>query len=603
MTSRGICFGSERPFRDTSPPDEELQHQRPPRKRRASPIPWPWRRKSPEEKIKLSSNLRYQSRSLSDILGQISEIEAQRIKNSVVSSTTNLPSSPPLFESSTMPIIKKPLKPPMPQNHIHNLDEELVEPDHALRDLRLRYPRTFTNLIASYLTFIEIHSDDLFRIAEEVGKQEAQMMGRRKGGTFTASPRCSPGSPISRSVFTPVKMNSFLATWSASKVSREEMTHWYKVVNVMINHLLEGKKYCCNFIFRRPGVQRQVNNLEKQLFCQKLFRSCEDDPPLTGSVPPSIVLIENWRISRLLASYNSITVASTLCRILRRHGPLIPSRLHYLFSQLSSPQDCEFDIGLPARQFETGSPGYINRCRALRLLLQLTPSRHLSLIYRPLSHLLALITMEPICEVNEDSICVLFAPIFLMDREASNPAELANPQLQQVVRLLLEIAKSEMPFVGQTQTSCFRVPRLFLNDCRSNLMAHKRDDDPPLQCSLRYCTRRLPRVPSVTSLQKPLMGTLPISGTTTPVQQTRRGYQRKLFASAKNTPSSAPLSSAPLTDATNIAGTQTTPVVLKPLHSMSFKFRVRRMSLERGPLKAVQPRILTPVNHSKDLKP
>lgn len=107
-------------------------------------------------------------------------------------------------------------------NHGLNLDGELVEPDHALRDLRLRYPRTFTNLIASYLTFIEFRSDDLFRIAEEVGKQETLMMGRRKGGTFAASPRCSPGAPIARSVFTPVKMNNFLATWSASKVSRGE---------------------------------------------------------------------------------------------------------------------------------------------------------------------------------------------------------------------------------------------------------------------------------------------------------------------------------------------------------------------------------------------
>lgn len=162
-----------------------------------------------------------------------------------------------------------------------------------------------------------------------------------------------------------------------------------------------------------------------------------------------------------------------MCRILRRHGPLIPSRLHYLFSQLSSSQDCEIDIGLPASRVEPGSLSYANRCRALRLLLQLTPSRHLSLIYRPLSHLLALITMEPICEVNEQSICVLFAPIFLMDRESSTPAELANPQLQQVVRLLLEIAKSELPFMKQMRTSCFRVPQLFLHDCRSNLVAHK----------------------------------------------------------------------------------------------------------------------------------
>ncbi|KAL5961521.1 hypothetical protein TSMEX_010729 [Taenia solium] len=535
MTNRGIWFGSEEPIRATSPQDQS-QNQRPPRKRQASPIRWPWRRKSSEEKNKLAANLRYQSRSLTDIWGLASENESYSFENCVDKSTTKPHPSSPQVEASTMPRIKNRLGQPTLKNYGLNLDDDLIEPDHALRDLRLRYPRTFTNLIASYLTFIEFRSDDLFRIAEEVGKQESLMMCRRKGGTFASSPRCSPGAPIARSVFTPVKMNTFLATWSASKVSRD----------------------CRKFIFRRSGAQRQVNDLEKQLFCQKLLRCCDDDPPPINLIPPSIVLNENWRISHLLDSYDPFTIASTLCRILRRHGPLIPSRLHYLFSQLSSPQDCEIDIGLPARQVEIGSPSYANRCRALRLLLQLTPSRHLSLIYRPLSHLLTLITMEPICEVNEQSICVLFAPIFLMDRESSTPTELANPQLQQVVRLLLEIAKSELPFMQRMRTSCFRVPQLFLHDCRDNLLAHKRDDDPPLQCSLRYCTLKLAKIPPVTRLQKPLVGKLPVSGTTTP---------------------------------------------LSPLRTMSFKFRVRRASLERGPLKAIQPQILTPVNHGKNLKP
>ncbi|KAL5109838.1 hypothetical protein TcWFU_001653 [Taenia crassiceps] len=602
MTNREIGFESEESIRATSPQGQS-QDQRPPRKRQASPIPWPWRRKSSEDKNKLASKLRYQSRSLTDIWGYASENESHNSTNCADKSTAKSHFSPPQAEASTLPRIRKRLGQPRLKNYSFSLDEDLVEPDHALRDLRLRYPRTFTNLIARYLTFIEFRSDDLFRIAEEVGKQEALMVGKRKGGTLLTSPRCSPGSPISRSVFTPVKMNNFLSTWGANKVPREEMTHWYRVVTVMINYLLEGKKYCRKFIFRRSGAQRQVNNLEKQLFSQKLLRWSDDDLPPTCSISPSIVLAKNWRISHLLDSYDPFTIASALCRVLRRHGPLIPSRLHYLFSQLSSPEDCEIDIGLPARQVEPGSPSYTNRCRALRLLLQLTPSRHLGLIYRPLSHLLALITMEPICEVNEQSICVLFAPIFLMDRESTTPAELANPQLQQVVRLLLEIAKSELPFANQMQTSCYRVPQLFLHDCRSNLMAHKRDDDPPLQCSLRYCLPSVVKVPPVVRSQKPLVGKLPVCSTTTSLSQPRGSYQRELFGPAKNPISSTPHSSIPLSDATNFAETQTIPVVLKPLRTMSFKFRVRRASLDRGPLKAIRPQILAPVSHDKGLKP
>ena len=199
---------------------------------------------------------------------------------------------------------------------------------------------------------------------------------------------------------------------------------------------------------------------------------CEEDDSKQMVESPSVIVRDNWRIVQLLDSYDPITVASTLCRILRKHGPLIPTRLHYLFSQLSVPTSDEIDIGLPARQFASGSSTYKNQCRALRFLLQLTPSRHLSLIYRPLFHLLALITTEPICEVNEQSICVLFAPILLMDRETSNPAELANPQIQQAVHLMLSLAKCDMPLLKETTTTYFKLPRQFLDDCQSNIQAH-----------------------------------------------------------------------------------------------------------------------------------
>ncbi len=96
--------------------------------------------------------------------------------------------------------------------HIHRLDNDLVEPDASLRELRCRYPRTFTSLIAGYLGFLDFEASDLFRIAEEVGKQEFSRAVKKNSGCSAAA-RYALGSPITRSVFTPAKLNGILTGW------------------------------------------------------------------------------------------------------------------------------------------------------------------------------------------------------------------------------------------------------------------------------------------------------------------------------------------------------------------------------------------------------
>ncbi|VDM35750.1 unnamed protein product [Hydatigera taeniaeformis] len=183
-----------------------------------------------------------------------------------------------------------------------------------------------------------------------------------------------------------------------------------------------------------------------------------------------------------------------------------------------------------------------------------------------------------------------------MPREPSSPTELANPQPQQIVRLLLQVARRDLPFIEQMQTSCFRVPRLFLLDCRRNLLAHERDNDPPLQCSLRYCIPLGSENPPIASLQQPLKASALSSGATTPTSQLKGSYQRKLFGSVGSPAPSTP----PPTDETKPPTPHTTPAILKPLRTMSFKFRVRRSPFKRRPLKAIQLPTLSPVKDGND---
>lgn len=203
-------------------------------------------------------------------------------------------------------------------------------------------------------------------------------------------------------------------------------------------------------------MQAHVNELEKLLFSSKFIRSSNENISSCDSSFSSTSSSESSQFTTLLSAYDPITVASVLTRVLRKHGPLIPNRLHYLFVQLT-------ETSLDTEASEA------NHRRALRLLLQLTPSRHLTMIYGPLCQLLLKIASEPLCEVDEASVAVLFAPVLLLDKDASNPVSLANPRLPQVVRLLLDITKREI----ETSGSLFKVPRLFLHDCGKNLRAHQ----------------------------------------------------------------------------------------------------------------------------------
>uniref|UniRef100_A0A5K3EMY0 Rho-GAP domain-containing protein n=1 Tax=Mesocestoides corti TaxID=53468 RepID=A0A5K3EMY0_MESCO len=578
------------------------------RKRRASPLAFPWRRKSSDGKFqrafgafvptRLKSD--HRSRSLCDIRRQRSlSPEGQGCTTSdtikiLGKSALNVLQGTNLALSSTASVksvAKFVGKPPLLTTCVYHFDQDLAEPDASLRELRLNHPRTFTSLVASYLNFLDFQSDDLFRIADEVGRQEAPTVGKKRS---TSASRYTLGSPITRSLLTPVKINNFLAGRSSSRASQEEILHWYNVVHTMINHLLQEKRYCSKFIFRRPGVQKHVNELEKQLFGQKVFRG---DCKLRTKSTASAFFDESGIISRILASHDPITIASALTRILRRHGPLIPSRLHHLFMQLATPENCDVDIGLPAVPCQS-TRSQAMRCRALRLLLQLTPSRHLNLVYRPLCHLLVHVTSEPLCAVDDASVSVLFAPVFLLERDSA-PAALANPRLPQIVQMLLDLTRREMIATDTAAISIFRVPRLFLHDCRRNLVAHQESEDPPLYCSLRFCTtmggrrrreRRSPAKPASTRVVA-LESALVSPGT----------HKVGQFDSPKDKdvpPANPTLLTPPFKDTTNFAETQSTPIIKRQLNSSVLNFRVRKRPFLQGETKVSVSQDLSPTTDS-----
>ncbi|VDN09744.1 unnamed protein product [Dibothriocephalus latus] len=459
------------------------------RKRRASPLACPWRRRSSERKLqrvlnalapfRLKSSRR--SHSVDDLTNRRELVsQAQRRQASDKSGEWPKSSANEFLGDSvslTVPIVPRHCcsaaldddltnLPPLLAAHVYRLDHDLAEPDIGLHELRRRWPRTFTNLIANYLSFLDFQADDLFRIADEVGCQEF---------TLTSVRGCA--SPMTRSVFTPIRRANLMSIRGNGRAPREDISYWYTVVNAMIKYLLEESRYRQKFIFRRPGIQTHVNELEKLLFSQKSM-GFTDDSHSNAESPLAVSSVS--RISSILAGFDSITVASTLSRVLRRHGPLIPSRLHCLFSQLTmSPGPSSDTVSDTSNVFATSTHSSSSvfhlqsyRRRALRLLLQLTPSQHLNLVYRPLCHLLVCIADDPACEVNETSLAVLFAPVFMLDRESATPSMMANPQLPEIVKLLIALAQRELSTVEAGTAPLFRVPRLFVHDCHRNLAAH-----------------------------------------------------------------------------------------------------------------------------------
>uniref|UniRef100_A0A0V0JBU3 RhoGAP domain n=1 Tax=Schistocephalus solidus TaxID=70667 RepID=A0A0V0JBU3_SCHSO len=588
---------------DESPPDLES------RKRRASPLACPWRRRSSERKLQRVLNalapfrLRgsRRSHSVDDLTNNRKELFAQAQRRQASDESGEPPKSPASgfpgdAVSLTVPIVPRyycPAAaaavleddltnlPPLLAAHVYRLDHDLAEPDIGLNELRRRWPRTFTNLIANYLSFLDFQADDLFRIADEVGCQEFTRMSAR--GT---------ASPMTRSIFTPIRRTNIMSILSSGRAPREDISHWYTVVNAMIKYLIEENRYRQKFIFRRPGIQTHVNELERLLFSQKIM-GCSDDSRPSAESPLAVSTV--GRVTGLLVGFDSITVASTLSRVLRRHGPLIPSRLHCLFSQLTVPAGPASDTVseasdvFAARTHTSPSVFHLQsyRRRALRLLLQLTPSRHLNLVYRPLCHLFACIAADPACEVDETSLAVLFAPVFMLDRESATPSTMVNPQLPQIVKLLIALAQRELSAADVGTAPLFRVPRLFVHDCHRNLAAHMESEDPPLYCSLRYCT--------TISTRQNSMAQIPV-----PVHQ-RSVSTETLTTALKIDPVGAtndrqrPIT-MPLIEPTTSANLPGTPIIKRPLHSSVLNFRVRRtpFKISREKLQALQP--LTPLS-------
>lgn len=187
-----------------------------------------------------------------------------------------------------------------------------------------------------------------------------------------------------------------------------------------------------------------------------LYRIKREERPL---VSQECVLRTSSDITNILAEFDVGAIANVLTRILKVNGPLFPEKLHYLFKQLFKP-------GVDFTPKHEGSVTV--QCRALRLLLQLTPSNHLEYIYRPLGHLLALITEDPICEVKSEGTGVLFGPTFMVSDNAPI-ADLQDERNHHVVRLLVEISRNDMPLGGSNKLRPFRLPRLFLLDCQKNI--------------------------------------------------------------------------------------------------------------------------------------
>nr|VZI15081.1 unnamed protein product [Spirometra erinaceieuropaei] len=574
------------------------------RKRRVSPLACPWRRRSSERKLqrildalapfRLKGSRR--SHSVDDLTNRrelLAQAQRQHASDESVEPTKSpVNGFPGDAVSLTVPIAPRHCCPaaleddlthlqPLLAAHVYRLDHDLVEPDIGLSELRRRWPRTFTNLIANYLSFMDFQIDDLFRIADEVGRQEFTRMSTR--GT---------ASPMTRSVFTPIRRANMMPVRSGGRATREDISHWYTVVNTMIKYLLEDSRYRQKFIFRRPGIQTHVNELERLLFSQKVMGYTNDSYP-NADITLAVDTIS--RVTNLLVGFDSITVASTLSRVLRRHGPLIPSRLHNLFSQLTmspgpgSDTMSEASDVSAARAHTSSSVFHLQsyRRRALRLLFQLTPSRHLSLVYRPLCQLFVCIAADPACEVDETSLAVLFAPVFMLDRDSSSPSTMVNPQLPQIIKLLIALAQHEMSTAEFGTAPLFRVPRLFVHDCHRNLVAHMESEDPPLYCSLRYCTTISTRQNSTTQAAVPIRHrsvsteTLTVAVKTDPAGDTK-GRQKP--------------TTVPLIEPSTSTNLPRTPVIKRPLHSSVLNFRVRRTPFKMGreKLQALQP--LTPLS-------
>ncbi|CAH8847358.1 unnamed protein product [Trichobilharzia szidati] len=404
------------------------------------------------------------------------------------------------------------------------LDILITEPNQDMYEFRRRWPSSFLALITNYLGFLVFTSDELDQIRDLLIKDSKQPNSHYYPTSSTSSGSenldisCrlesnnnsnTSNTTGSKTQSTPRKMLSRLREQKQNTSKDNEIDHWYIVVNTILRFLLSNKHYKHRFIFRRPGNQSCVNDLEKALFNQQRPSSVSSSsssssqfPSFSSSVPTStasttftssttssVSLLKNNSvqyevnnstevndINKILLEHDPSVIACLLARVLRRQGiGLIPNPLRRLFIQLIS--------GVKENE--------VHQRRAIRLLFLLCPIRLVNQIIKPLFELMANVANEPDCEVDETSLAVLFSPIFFLDRSTTTPIALANPLPIRVLDLCVRLAKEELK-INSSVTKLFQIPILFLHDCTKNLVTHQTSNSPALCCSLKYCVTMTP---------------------------------------------------------------------------------------------------------------
>lgn len=161
-------------------------------------------------------------------------------------------------------------------------------------------------------------------------------------------------------------------------------------------------------------------------------------------------------VIEILRRYEPTVIAGVLSRVLRRQGNgLIPIYLRHLFLKLVTG---------------TVKENPLHQRRAIRLLFQLISPRLLQAVILPTFELIAHIADEPVCEVNESSLAILFSPVFFMDRDATTPAALADPLPIRLTSFMVSSAKKDFE-THHSVARLFQIPTLFLEDCEHNLRA------------------------------------------------------------------------------------------------------------------------------------
>ncbi|KAL3317106.1 hypothetical protein Ciccas_004240 [Cichlidogyrus casuarinus] len=320
---------------------------------------------------------------------------------------------------------------------------ELQVPDSNVWQLRHQFPKTFVDLLLSYMRNPDLSMEEIDTLCQQLKE-------------------ISEAEDLSYS-----SRDKFILT---RRRKRQANDSWFVVVNVMLLYLLEGDRYSKKFILRRPGNQIYINELETQL--NALMKEGKKNP-----------MLEISDVNAVLASYDVSVIACTLSRILRRNGPIFTDVVKRLLVQLSQ-----------GRNESLSSADWCRTHRkSVRLVLLLLSRRMRNLVLRPLFRLFAKIACDPVCEVEESSLAILFTPVFFIEasQQASDPRSMTDKTLTQTAQRLIHLCRHELECQGSVN-SLFKLPKLFLKDIQRNLAANKlaksqADEPPPLYSSMTYC--------------------------------------------------------------------------------------------------------------------